>query len=207
MKQSLAVGYDLSRRSAGRLWAGQVPGVVLPRLLSLADVRRLVRFTHAGHNDPMFEGADILAEASIGRRTINGMYVEFINLALPTDPTPVPGFTRADGVDYFNNLSSSPDTDYIRLSLLLNPTLETSDITKYDGNQPVFCAVTAGVVGFHGKPFGSASNSAVYGGALVSIPDPGDQSRDKVYARSYNIGKLLKQSGHEIAVLWKTQLR
>lgn len=167
------------------------------------EIRQLIERT----NLVLFSGADVLAQLLSGARGyhVATMYLEFKNLALPTDPVAAPAFGRDGGLPYYNGLIASLDTDFLRVPLLVSPLVESSG-GDYAGNQITFFGVSEGASGFHGKPFLVSSNSAVYGAGLVASPEPDDQSQDRVYARSYTgIGKILKETGHEIGVTWTTR--
>ena len=155
----------------------------------------------------LYSGADVLAKLLSGNSEykINGMYLEFKNLADPTDPITPPTFDRTGGRDYYDGLVSSPDTDFIRVSLASLPLLQATDV-DYSNNQITFFSISSGSTGFHGKTFSSAANSAVFGAALIATPGGSDQAQDIVYARVYSgIDKILKESSREIGVTWVTQ--
>lgn len=151
----------------------------------------------------LYSGADVLAKLLAGQRTpVNAMYMEFKNLAAPGDSITPPTFDREGGISYYNGLATSPDTDFLRIPLTVNPTIESSD-GVYGGNQVVFFGVSEGTAGFHGKSFLDTANSAVFGAALVAAPDLADQSQDLVFSRIYSgIDKVLKVAGHQIGVTW-----
>lgn len=168
-----------------------------------------------GKNEPvitvpnliLYGGADVLAKLLAGNSEykINAMYLEFINLPDPTDPVTPPSFDRTGGRDYYDGLVSSLDTDFIRVPLSSIPLLQATT-SDYSNNQATFFALSSGSVGFHGRTFSSASNSAVYGAALVVTPGGSDQTEDIVYARVYSgIDKILKEANREIGVTWVTQ--
>ncbi len=152
----------------------------------------------------LYSGADILARLLSGDPSfgVNAMYLEFKNLADPSDPITPPPFDRTGGIAYYNGLASSPDTDFLRVPLAVSPAFTASDV-NYTGNQVTFFAQSEGLSGFHGKLFGPANNSAVYGAGLIAAPDLPDQSQDRVFSRVYaGIDKVLKESGFEIGVTW-----
>lgn len=164
-----------------------------------------VKQTINSNNLVLYGAADILALLLSGHPEykIGAMYIEFKNLADPSDPITPPSFDRSGGLAYYTGLASSPDTDYLRVPIVLNPTLSSSDEELYVSNQATFFAISEGVVGVNGKEFSAAMNSAVYGAALVSTPDFADPTADIVYSRDYaDIGKLLKETGFEIGVTW-----
>lgn len=143
---------------------------------------------------------------------INGMYIEFENVAAPGDTVSAPAFDRADGIEYYSALSSSPDRDFLRLQLISNP--KASLISGYEGssvtaNQLTFFAQTTGSVGVHGKPFSVGANSTVFGLALVATPRLEDRTRDLIFAREYYpVGQqVLKQASSQIGVSWTEQFK
>lgn len=121
---------------------------------------------------------------------ISHMYIEFENVADPDDVVTAPDVARDDGQQYFQNLDVSANRDFLRVPLLLNPTVGPK--AGYEayfrtglGNMLTFYAQTQGTIGVHGKPFSHTVNSKVFGVALVATPVPGDASQDLVFARGY----------------------
>lgn len=156
----------------------------------------------------LYGGADILALLAGGQSSysLRTMYIEFENLADPSDPITPPTFGRADGVAYYNGLISSPNRDFIRVPLSVSAAFSSSG-ADYANNIATFFGQSSGTVGFHGKAFGESSNSAIFGAAMVASPDPTDQSKDIVFSRAYaGIDKILKQAGFEIGVTWGIRL-
>lgn len=142
---------------------------------------------------------------------IGGMYIEFENVADPNDPVVAPSFGReeADGVEYYNGLSGSPNRDYLRVPLIA-ATMNTSDATKFPkGNVPTFFAQTSGVVGVHGKPFSDVNNSKVFGAALVATIDEDDHTQDLVFSRFYmpSNEQQVKLSTSQIGIEWEVKLK
>jgi hypothetical protein len=148
----------------------------------------------------LYSGADILANVVSGNPAyaINVMYIEYENTA--GTPTP-PAYDRTGGFAYYNGLVTPKDI--IRVPLITQPDISSSDVALYDGNQPTFFSVSEGSVGaVAGINFNSASNSKVYGAALVAAPDINDRAQDKVFSRVYFNDPIAKQTGHEIGVTW-----
>jgi hypothetical protein len=159
------------------------------------------------NNQILYSGADILANLVAGtpEYKISAMYFEFKNLGSSGDPITPPAFDRTGGIAYYMGLSSSPDVDFLRVPLTINPAI-TSQAGAYVGNIATFFSITDGLTGFNGKPFNSGVNSAVYGAALVATPDPADQTKDVVFSRIYTgIDKILKETGFGIGVTWPIQ--
>lgn len=184
--------FDLSRDAHG-----------MARIFSFDPLTNIIHKMIVKRNLILFGGADVLAALIAGRGSaVNAMYMEYKNLASPGLSITPPAFDREGGISYYSGLSGSPDIDFLRIPLTVNPTIEASDVV-YGGNQVVFFGVSEGAVGFHGKSFLDTSNSAVFGAALVAAADLGDQSQDVVFSRIYSgIDKVLKVAGHQIGVTW-----
>lgn len=182
----------------------QARGIV--RFSSFDPVTGRVRRLIQRRNLILYSGADILAQLVSGAGApVNMMYLEFKNLASPGDAITPPSFDRSGGVTYYDGLAGSPDTDFLRVPLITNPSLAASS-SDYSGNQVTFFGQSEGTAGFHGKTFGPGVNSAVFGAALVSAARIDDQSEDLVYSRVYSgIDKILKEAGFEIGVTWTTR--
>lgn len=164
----------------------------------------LIRKVIDKRNLILFEGADILAQSLIGNADyrVRTMYMEFKNLPSPSTPITPPVFDRSGGIAYYDGLSSSLDTDFLRVPLTFNPTISSSG-SEYAGNQATFFGLSEGTAGFNGKLFDPSVNSAVFGAALVASPDVDTQDTDKVFSRVYSgIDKVLKEAGFEIGVTW-----
>lgn len=136
---------------------------------------------------------------------VAAMYFEYVNLAAPGDTPVPPSYVKSDGVEYFTGLQYSADVDFLRVAVL-----STGVPTKnVDGDWvETYFAVTPGdEIGFWGKAFTPAANSAVYGGALVASPEPSVQSNDVVIARNYPTGaKVMKPSGEQICMTWSIKV-
>lgn len=116
---------------------------------------------------------------------ISGVYLEFENVASPGDPVSVPSYTRTRSIEYYNDLADSSDRDYLRAAISATQ-LHSSDSDLFpSGNQPVFYAKSSGVAGVHGKPFGYASNSVVFGASLVAFPHETDYTQDLIFSTVY----------------------
>jgi hypothetical protein len=166
------------------------------------QTQEILRIVEA-HNDILYGWADVATRQMAGQPgyQIATMYFEFENVASPGDPVTVPTFDRSGGVAYYNGLSGNKD--YLRIPITLDPTITSSDLATYVGNQITFFAITQGTEGMHGLPFSDTVNSEVYGYALVASPEPDDQTSDIVVARAYNpqIGKVAnRQIGAQYAV-------
>lgn len=164
-------------------------------------------------NQTQFSWGFIAAQA-IGRGNrdyrLSTMYIEFSNVASPGDPVTTPTFDRSEGLEYYQDLSLSADKDFLRVSLLGDPTLgieagyEDFFTDGVDGNKLTFLAQTQGSSGFHGKTFSNAANSKVYGAALVATPDFSDQSKDVIFARMYYPSgeQQVKPTSGQVGITW-----
>lgn len=170
--------------------------------------------THWNHNDILYEWGALVGRLLLRQGLnygISGMYIEFANVVSPGDPVSPPDVSRdaSQGVDYYNDLASSPDTDYLRVPLIAS-TMDSSDEIKYPkGNQLTFFAQTSGVEGVHGKPFSDTNNSVAFGGALVAFVDDSDFTQDLVLSRFYFAidEQMAKLATGQIGYEWKLLLQ
>lgn len=159
----------------------------------------------------LYGGSDIMARVLGGddEYKVQAMYFEFENLADPGDLIAEPTFDRSGGLTYYQGLSSPKD--YLRIPITVSPSILSSDITKYVGNQVTFFALTGGTQGVNGVAFNEASNSTVYGVGLAATPVLNDPTQDIVFARAYFPGsgsganKFPKQVGHAIGTDWSVR--
>lgn len=202
-------------RVAGRpvcVWHQEDDGRTIQRPTSLV-LPGWLPVTDWTHNDVLYEWGAIVGNLLLRRGNqygIGGMYIEFENVADPDDPVTPPVVTRGpgEGIDYYNDLGTSPNRDYLRVPLIAG-TLEVSDADKFPkGNMPVFFAQTSGLVGTHGKPFSDVNNSKVFGAALVAFVDKDDATRDLVLSRWYaGAGdQQAKLPTSQVGVEWRLKL-
>ncbi len=141
---------------------------------------------------------------------INAMYMEYENVADPEDVITAPDFEETEGVEYYQNLGLSGTRDFLRVPLLLQPSLgiepgfEDYFTAGVSGNRLTFHAQTQGTVGFNGKAFNDGVNSKVFGVALVATPIFADQTHDIVVARTYfDPGdQTAKLASSQVGVTW-----
>jgi hypothetical protein len=151
----------------------------------------------------VYTGADVVAAALGGRPgfSVGTMYMEFENLAAPGDPIIPPSYDRSSTVSYYSNLTSP--RDFLRVPLTLQPTIISSDESKYDGNQITFFGISSGSVGENGLAFSHTVNSTVFGGGLCASPVVDTQANDRLISRTYWASDaVLKQQNHQIGVQW-----
>lgn len=158
------------------------------------ELRRMV----SQRNIIPYQGADILARILSGDTDYKpgAMFFEFENTAgTPTPPSP----TRDEDISYYlNDLPLTSNRDYLRIPLVVSPSL-TASSSDYAGNQVTFFALTAGTSGIHGETFDSAANSKVYGVALAATPEPTQYTQDWLFSRSYTgFDPVPKEDGYQI---------
>lgn len=140
---------------------------------------------------------------------VSKMYIEYENVADPEDVATIPTFDTDEDITYYNNLSLSATKDYLRVPLLILPTIgiatgyEDNFVEGETGNKLTFYTQSQGTTGTHGKAFSAAANSKVYGLALIASPtnDPAD---DIVFARTYyeEDEQVLKRASDQVGVTW-----
>jgi len=173
-----------------RLWHNQTPGDWLDNLV-------------------LYNWATVMGKLlteGLTQWRVQYLYLEFENVANPTTPVTLPTFGRtpADGWPYYQGLSTSTNRDFLRLPVLVRQ-LTSDDTSKYpQGNIATFLAQSAGLEGFHGKPFNDTVNSKVFGAALVVSPDPLDPTQDLVFSRAYFPAsqQMVKTASSQIGVEW-----
>lgn len=141
---------------------------------------------------------------------ISAMYVEYENVADPEDVITPPVFGRDEDRSYYNDLGLSGTRDFLRVPLLIQPTIgiesgfEDYFIEGVSGNLLTFHAQTQGTLGFHGKAFNDGVNSKVFGVALVATPVFSDPSQDIVFARTYfeTSDQTPKLASSQIGITW-----
>lgn len=167
--------------------------------------------TRWSHNDVMYDWGTIVGNLLLKQGLnygIGGFYIEYENVVDPDDAVAIPEINREEGVSYYDDLTLSGTKDFLRVPLIAG-VLNSSDATNFPGgNQPTFFAQTSGVVGVNGKPFSDASNSKVYGGALISIVDENDRTKDLVFSRFYFAvdEQMLKQAAGQVGLEWELTL-
>lgn len=156
-----------------------------------------------------FVAAKTIGEGDRNYR-VSSLYIEYENVSLPGDPVTPPSFARDEGVDYYIDLALSSTRDFLRVPLLVSPTIgiepgfEDWFTEGVNGNLLTFYTQTQGTAGFHGKPFSAAVNSKVFGAALVATPLFADQTQDVVFARTYFdvSDQEVKSASKQFGVTW-----
>ena len=146
-----------------------------------------------GDNRFMYTWGFLVAKA-LGQRDprygINAFYLEFENVASPSDTVSVPSFNLQDDRTYYDGLASSPTRDYVRAALDINPLIDIAPgyeayFPPGQGNRVTIVGQTYGDAGVHMKAFDSTFNSKVCGVALVAAPVWGDLTQDVLFSRYY----------------------
>lgn len=182
---------------------------MMTRDLLLPRARGRVRLWWSGEdqirqttNLVLYDWAPVVAGAlSRGRHEnhlLNYMYLEFQNGGEDVDPTPL--VTRDAPYSYYNNLNSSyPQRDFIRVPIVTEG-FQLSDSSRYSAeNVLILQSRATAQTGIHGLPFNHASQSKVYGGAIICARQPANRSADLVASRFYfppGQQLLIRQSGH-----------
>lgn len=148
-------------------------------------------------NDLVVSAGHLVMQA-IAKRDVNYglsvMYIEFENMEDAETPASIPDIDPND-LDYYNDLSSSPSRDFLRVLINENPT--TFMVDGYETLLPedmpngaiMYASTGSASAGVHGKPFNAGSFSRVSGLAIAAGPDPDDRSQDILYARAYYEGE------------------
>lgn len=139
---------------------------------------------------------------------ISTLYVEFENQADPATAISIAPFSRAVDISYYGSLSGN--RDYLRLPIVIEPTLGVSD--GYEENLPInqsanqltFFVQTSGNTGVRGLNFASNVNSKVFAAALVASPDFGDPTKDVIFARTMfgTSNQVVKEASSQIGITW-----
>ena len=145
---------------------------------------------------------------------ISKMYVEYENISSGTiiDVS----FTKFDAsLNYYSGLGTNKD--YLRLDLDGDPTIEVASGYEtyfggdngytedpYDGNKLHFVARTTGTAGVNGTAFGAASDSRIYGVALVAATQGSSSSGDILVSRGYidETDHISVSAGVQVGVTW-----
>lgn len=165
------------------------------------------------NNDILYDWAtavcELLRGAPDGKQyKVSAMYLEFENNSgAAVSP---PAYSRDEGVSYYTSLSSSPERDYLRVPLTAATLTSTDEDLFPRGNRLTFFAQTEGTAGINGKPYDSASQSRLYGGALVVTPDFTDPAQDLIFARFYwsdTADQMIKLVGSQCGLEWRETLQ
>lgn len=124
-------------------------------------------------------GMDLIAQAMVGNKFINGMYIAYSNASSPLNET-TPLVDRT--VDYYQTTASDNTKSFMRVPLAATPSLSSSDESTYNSNKATFIAISDNnaAVPISGNEV-TAGVSKVYGAALCYL-DPDDMANDIMYS-------------------------
>lgn len=144
---------------------------------------------------------------------ISAVYIEFENQTDPEEEISLSSFPRDVGISYYNDLVDSPNRDFLRIPLIIEPTggvsygYEANLPTEQQLNKLTFFVQTVGTTGVHGKTFShnaEGGTSKVYAAALVAAPLFSDRTKDVIFARTnfatYN--QVTKEASSQIGLTW-----
>lgn len=164
-------------------------------------------------NQIQYEWGAVAAQCiGMGNRNyrVNAMYIEYENVASPSDDVTVPTYGRDEGRGYYDDLAMSATRDFLRVPLLFQPSIgiesgyEDYFTAGVNGNKLTFYTQSQGTTGFHGKSFNSSANSKVFGVALVATPVFADPTQDLVFARTYFevADQTPKLASSQVGITW-----
>lgn len=179
------------------------------RLFQVNEQTGIVKKLIAQRNIIPFQGADILAQVLIGNVSFKAaaMFFEYENNAVPASIA-IPEAARDEDISYYlNDIPLTPNRDYLRIPLVVPAGISASD-ANYNGNQATFFAMTTGSEGIHGVPFGSATDSHVFGVGLAATPNPTESTQDRLFSRSYDgFDPVPKEDGFQIGAQYMIRFR
>lgn len=135
---------------------------------------------------------------------IGGMYLEFENVASPSDPVSVPTFGRDRTIQYYDDLSGSAVRDYLRVPLTATTYTDEAEQTILN-----FFARSSGTTGVHGKTFSDTVNSTIFGASLVAFVDSTDATQDLLLSSYYFAvaDQQQKLSTSQVGLEWQLALQ
>lgn len=183
--------------------------LLVPAAFGDPNVRRWAVETPYTHNNTLYEWGSIVGPLLMRQGVqygIGGMYMEFENVADPSDAVTPPIITRDpdQGVAYYDALATNPNRDYLRVPLTAS-LLDSENDNFPLGNLITFFAQSSGTIGVHGKTYSDVANSKVYGGALVAFVDKTDATRDRILSRFvFDVGQqIIKLAPSQIGLKWE----
>lgn len=144
---------------------------------------------------------------------ISAVYIEFENQTDPEETVSIGPFSRDLGINYYNALVDSPNRDFLRIPLIIEPAGSVS--SGYEANLPTeqqlnrltFFVQTVGTQGVHGKAFShnaAGGTSKVYAASLVAAPLFSDRTKDVIFARTIfePFNQVTKEASSQIGLTW-----
>ena len=155
----------------------------------------------------MYEASDAFAKLLAREDVQIYIFIEYKNEATAGTPTPPTVSDLSKGIDYYlNDIGSGAGDlgiDFLRLPIVSQPYVDTTDAAKYEGNRVTFYSQSQTIDGHHGKAFGNnpgTSVSHVWGAALVLVSDVADATKDKVILRCYFDDVIVKPASGEVSI-------
>lgn len=165
----------------------------------------------SGRNQRLVAWGESAARLYMGdvRYRFGAAYLEFVN-GTAAGSVPVPSFSAFDGREYYASLADSPDSDYLRVPVILPAAPEIRPgyeayFQPGGGNQLLLTAVSQGVVGVNGKPFSDVAHSVIIGFAFVATPVWVDPTQDVPFGRDYfaTSKQVPKMPGLQVTVTYR----
>ena len=128
-------------------------------------------------NTVLYSGYDLLAQALVGEKIVNGMYFQFTN-GTPNE-VPVPPERQAS---YYHTTGSTAPKGFTRVPLLGRPEFVSTDVTKYNGNQLTVVAVSDDNVVVPDPGNEIQDNQTNFVGAALANLDESDYANDTLFA-------------------------
>lgn len=158
----------------------------------------------------LYEAADIMSMLVKGRSEyrVSHMYFQYQN----TVGTPVqPSLTKDLGRSDFDSITGADKRDWLRVPIITEPLIDSSDEAVYENNQVTFTASSASSASLTGEsPAGNVFSdttpdgpSKIYSLALVSTPTISDNTKDRIFSRVNPASILTVQAGHHVTVFWR----
>ena len=157
---------------------------------------------YRSHNMIVYSASDLMAQAIAGNKYINGMYFAFANAEVVLEPVPVQRMAR-----YYHTINSTPPRGFTRVALAGEPLFTSNDITKYNGNQVTFTAVSDNDVVIEAAGNTVINNVTRFFGAGLMHLDAAGYANDILFsAVNFEDGGgpeyLLKLPGAQIGFRW-----
>ncbi len=153
-----------------------------------------------GHNDVVYQGADVLANLAAGNATyrISHMYFEFQNTVTPA----ADAFALTDTAISRQGVTGT--SDLIRAPLIAAPSISSTG-EDYASNQVIFHSLTTVTTGLiNDLDFDAGADSHVVSMCLVAAPGGSNHLQDLIYARFILASPLPVSGSTQISGTWPT---
>lgn len=140
---------------------------------------------------------------------IIGAYIEYKNVANPSDTVSVPSYNKFSPISYYQSLPA--DCDCLRVPINGTPTVDIAPgyepyFSSGQGNRVTVTFQTTNANGhFKGLPFSHMNNSKIYGYAILAMPNQSNSNQDILFARAYfnPADQVLKPAASHIGIRWR----